>query len=112
MSILIDKSTRVLVQGLGKAALFHAQQCKVPTTGIAAVTGGYTVTLPPQVAYAVPTNEPLRLSIRDATIRRVFAAWLRYPALTPDDPSAPQPGSHPSPPPSGGITPGGAIAAR
>jgi succinyl-CoA synthetase alpha subunit len=28
MSILIDKSTRVLVQGLGKAGTFHAQQCR------------------------------------------------------------------------------------
>jgi succinyl-CoA synthetase alpha subunit len=28
MSILVDKSTRVLVQGLGKAGTFHAQQCR------------------------------------------------------------------------------------
>jgi succinyl-CoA synthetase alpha subunit len=28
MSILVDKSTRVLVQGMGKAGLFHAQQCR------------------------------------------------------------------------------------
>ncbi len=28
MSILVDKSTRVLVQGLGKAGLFHANQCR------------------------------------------------------------------------------------
>src|SRR5262245_6171819 len=28
MSILIDKSTRVLVQGLGKAGTFHATQCR------------------------------------------------------------------------------------
>jgi succinyl-CoA synthetase alpha subunit len=28
MSILIDKSTRVLVQGLGKAGTFHANQCR------------------------------------------------------------------------------------
>jgi succinyl-CoA synthetase alpha subunit len=28
MSILIDKSTRVLCQGLGKAGTFHAQQCR------------------------------------------------------------------------------------
>ena len=28
MSILIDKTTRVLVQGLGKAGTFHAQQCR------------------------------------------------------------------------------------
>jgi hypothetical protein len=44
----------------------HAQQCKVPTTGIAAVTGGYTVTLPPQFASTVPTNEPLRVVLRDS----------------------------------------------
>src|SRR5437764_1353023 len=28
MSILVDKTTRVLVQGMGKAGLFHAQQCR------------------------------------------------------------------------------------
>src|SRR6516164_3184914 len=28
MSILIDKSTRVLCQGMGKAGTFHAQQCR------------------------------------------------------------------------------------
>jgi succinyl-CoA synthetase alpha subunit len=28
MSILVDKSTRVLVQGMGKAGTFHAQQCR------------------------------------------------------------------------------------
>jgi succinyl-CoA synthetase alpha subunit len=34
MSILVDKSTRVLVQGLGKAGTFHAQQCKEYGTNI------------------------------------------------------------------------------
>ncbi len=28
MSILVDKNTRVIVQGLGKAGLFHAKQCQ------------------------------------------------------------------------------------
>src|ERR1700675_4627751 len=28
MSILVDKNTKVLVQGLGKAGTFHAQQCR------------------------------------------------------------------------------------
>src|SRR5262245_2829060 len=28
MSILVDKNTRVLVQGLGKAGAFHARQCR------------------------------------------------------------------------------------
>src|ERR671927_1720739 len=28
MSILVDKNTRVLCQGLGKAGTFHAQQCR------------------------------------------------------------------------------------
>ncbi len=28
MSILVDKNTRVLVQGMGKAGTFHAQQCR------------------------------------------------------------------------------------
>ena len=34
MSILIDKSTRVLVQGLGKAGTFHAQNCREYGTNI------------------------------------------------------------------------------
>jgi succinyl-CoA synthetase alpha subunit len=34
MSILIDNSTRVLVQGLGKAGTFHAQQCREYGTNI------------------------------------------------------------------------------
>jgi succinyl-CoA synthetase alpha subunit len=34
MSILIDKATRVLVQGLGKAGTFHAQQCRDYGTNI------------------------------------------------------------------------------
>src|SRR5262245_34999307 len=28
MSILVDKSTRVITQGMGKAGLFHSQQCR------------------------------------------------------------------------------------
>src|SRR5205823_8106252 len=28
MSILVDKNTRVIVQGLGKAGTFHARQCR------------------------------------------------------------------------------------
>src|SRR5438045_6053998 len=28
MSILVDKNTRVLCQGMGKAGTFHAQQCR------------------------------------------------------------------------------------
>src|SRR5919197_5343756 len=28
MSVLVDRSTRVLVQGLGKVGTFHAQQCR------------------------------------------------------------------------------------
>src|SRR6202049_5135491 len=28
MSILVDKNTRVICQGLGKAGTFHAQQCR------------------------------------------------------------------------------------
>src|SRR5215467_9614380 len=34
MSILVDKNTRVLVQGLGKAGTFHAQQCRDYGTNI------------------------------------------------------------------------------
>jgi succinyl-CoA synthetase alpha subunit len=41
MSILIDKSTRVLVQGLGKAGTFHANQCRdYGTTIVGAVKPG------------------------------------------------------------------------
>jgi hypothetical protein len=52
----------LLVLGL---APLHAQ-CKLASTGIAAVTGGYSVTLPPQVRSAVPTSAPLRLVLRNA----------------------------------------------
>jgi succinyl-CoA synthetase alpha subunit len=34
MSILVNKETRVIVQGLGKAGLFHAQQCQAYGTQI------------------------------------------------------------------------------
>jgi succinyl-CoA synthetase alpha subunit len=34
MSILVNKDTRVIVQGLGKAGLFHAQQCKAYGTQV------------------------------------------------------------------------------
>jgi succinyl-CoA synthetase alpha subunit len=34
MSILVDKNTKVLVQGMGKAGLFHAQQCRDYGTNI------------------------------------------------------------------------------
>ena len=41
MSILVDKSTRVLVQGMGKAGLFHAQQCReYGTTIVGGVSPG------------------------------------------------------------------------
>ena len=46
MSILVDKSTRVLCQGLGKAGTFHAQQCRDYGTqivgGVAPGKGGTT----------------------------------------------------------------------
>jgi succinyl-CoA synthetase alpha subunit len=46
MSILIDKNTRVLVQGMGKAGTFHAQQCREYGTqivgGVAPGKGGTT----------------------------------------------------------------------
>ncbi len=41
MSILIDKNTRVIVQGLGKAGAFHAKQCReYGTTIVGAVKPG------------------------------------------------------------------------
>jgi hypothetical protein len=43
----------------------HAQ-CKVASTGISAIAGGYAVTLPSQVRSAVPTSGPLRLVLRNA----------------------------------------------
>jgi len=49
-------------------APLHAQ-CKVATTGIAPAAGGYTVTLPPSIISAVPTQSPLRLVIRNASGR-------------------------------------------
>src|SRR2546421_12129247 len=46
MSILINKSTRVLCQGMGKAGMFHATQCKEYGTqvvgGISPGKGGTT----------------------------------------------------------------------
>src|SRR2546430_15297782 len=46
MSILVDKSTRVLCQGMGKAGTFHATQCRAYGTqivgGIAPGKGGTT----------------------------------------------------------------------
>jgi succinyl-CoA synthetase alpha subunit len=46
MSILVDKNTRVLVQGMGKAGTFHAQQCREYGTqivgGVAPGKGGTT----------------------------------------------------------------------
>src|SRR5215472_2335729 len=46
MSILVDKSTRLLVQGMGKAGTFHAQQCRDYGTtivgGVAPGKGGTT----------------------------------------------------------------------
>src|SRR2546430_3148165 len=38
MSILVDKSTRVLVQGLGKAGTFHAKQCQEYGTAVVGAT--------------------------------------------------------------------------
>ena len=46
MSILVDKNTRVVVQGMGKAGLFHSQQCRDYGTtivgGISPGKGGTT----------------------------------------------------------------------
>src|SRR3954470_4952060 len=46
MSVLVDKNTRVLCQGLGKAGTFHALQCKAYGTqlvgGISPGKGGTT----------------------------------------------------------------------
>jgi len=54
-----------LIALLGLTPL-QAQTCKIASSGIAAVSGGYTVSLPPQVASAVPTSGSLRLALRDA----------------------------------------------
>ena len=41
MSILVDKNTRVVVQGMGKAGLFHAQQCRdYGTTVVGGISPG------------------------------------------------------------------------
>src|SRR5579859_1882798 len=46
MSILVDKTTRVICQGLGKAGTFHAMQCREYGTqvvgGVAPGKGGTT----------------------------------------------------------------------
>ncbi len=46
MSILVDKNTKVLVQGIGKAGTFHAQQCRAYGTqivgGVSPGKGGTT----------------------------------------------------------------------
>src|SRR6266567_4435393 len=46
MSVLVDKSTRVLVQGMGKAGTFHASQCREYGTqmvgGVSPGKGGTT----------------------------------------------------------------------
>jgi succinyl-CoA synthetase alpha subunit len=46
MSILVDKNTRVITQGMGKAGLFHSQQCRDYGTqlvgGVAPGKGGTT----------------------------------------------------------------------
>src|SRR6516164_8909233 len=39
MSILVDKSTRLLVQGMGKAGTFHAQHCREYGTNIVGGVG-------------------------------------------------------------------------
>ena len=39
MSILVDRNTRVIVQGLGKAGTFHAQQCRENGTQIVGEIG-------------------------------------------------------------------------
>jgi len=46
MSILVNKSTRVVVQGMGKAGLFHSQQCRdYGTTIVGGVSPGKGGTL-------------------------------------------------------------------
>ena len=46
MSILVDKNTRVVVQGMGKAGLFHAQQCRdYGTTVVGGISPGKGGTL-------------------------------------------------------------------
>src|SRR5450631_3478520 len=46
MSILVNKSTRVVVQGMGKAGLFHSQQCRdYGTTIVGGISPGKGGTL-------------------------------------------------------------------
>src|SRR5216110_1341968 len=62
MSILIDKSTRVLVQGLGKAGTFHAQQCRDYGTNIAGA-------VKPGKGGAVQEGFPLFNTVAEAVAR-------------------------------------------
>ena len=67
MSILVDKSTRVICQGLGKAGTFHAIQCREYGTqvvgGVAPGKGGTT---------KEQVTEALRILLGDPRVQAVL----------------------------------------
>src|ERR1700688_1784024 len=69
MSILVDKNTRVLVQGMGKAGLFHAQQCRdYGTTMVGGVSPGKGGTLKEGVPQFNTVAEAVRKTGCNATV--------------------------------------------
>src|SRR5437660_308362 len=69
MSILVDKSTRVLVQGLGKAGTFHATQCREYGTQIVgAVKPGAGGTVKEGFALFNTVAEAVRKTGADASL--------------------------------------------
>jgi succinyl-CoA synthetase alpha subunit len=69
MSILVDKSTRVVVQGLGKAGTFHAQQCREYGTNIVgAVSPGKGGTTKEGFALFNSVAEAVRKTSANATL--------------------------------------------
>src|SRR5438445_8384993 len=71
MSILVDKSTRVLTQGLGKAGTFHAQQCRDYGTHM---VGGVTPGKGGQTKEGFPLFNTVHEAVRktEATATMVF----------------------------------------
>ena len=69
MSILVDKNTRVLCQGLGKAGTFHATQCRAyGTQVVGGVVPGKGGTTTEGFALFAPVAEAVRKTGANATM--------------------------------------------